>query len=79
MTPAEVRCQEDNDRVIAALARENVTLRDKVARLEEDARRRSEWLDDAKREAGFSSTVSFDDVWTKALAAYKALPKAERD
>lgn len=71
-TPAERRCQEDNDRVIAALARENVTLRDKVERLEDEARRRREWTDDAKRAAGFHTNVSFDDVWAKALKAYIA-------
>jgi hypothetical protein len=71
MIPAVQRCQEDNDRVIAALARENVALRDEVAELKESARRRSEWLDEAKRAAGFSSNTSFDDVWAKCLAAYK--------
>lgn len=61
-----------SDQTIAALARENVTLKDRVVRLEEDARRRREWLDDAKRAAGFPSTISFDDVWAQCLAAYKA-------
>lgn len=68
----ETRSQEDNDRVIAALARENVTLRDRVASLEDELRRRRDWIDDAKRAAGFHSNVSFDDVWAKCLATYKA-------
>jgi hypothetical protein len=63
--------QEDNDRVIAALARENVQLRDRVEGLEDTARRRADWLDKAKREAGFHTNISFDDVWAKCLAAYK--------
>lgn len=55
---------------IAALARENHRLKIRVEDLEDTDQRRRSWLDKAKREAGFSSYVSFDDVWAKALKAY---------
>lgn len=64
-------CQrQDDDRIIAALARENHDLAAKVKQLEEEARRRREWLDEAKRAAGFNSNTSFDDVWAAALATF---------
>ena len=34
--------------------------------------KREQWLDKAKRDAGYTTTVSFDEVWAAALAALKA-------
>jgi hypothetical protein len=69
---------QDDNRIIAALARENHDLREKVKALEESERRSRSWLDDAKRAAGFHSNVSFDDVWAKALKAYLDLQKPDK-
>jgi hypothetical protein len=44
----------------------------RAAGLEETAFKRRQWLDKAKRAAGFSTDVSFDVVWAQALEAYKA-------
>jgi|NOAtaT_6_FD_contig_41_3181682_length_414_multi_1_in_0_out_0_1 hypothetical protein len=38
-----------------------------ITDLEENQRRRNEWLHKAKQEAGYSSSVSFDDVWAETL------------
>lgn len=61
---------QDDNRIIAALARENFELKAKVEGLEEEARRRNSWLAKAKREAGYDDNTSFDVVWAKALKAY---------
>ena len=60
-----------DDAIIASLARENIALKDKVADLEDSARRRQDWLESAKRAAGAHHNTSFDDVWAEALAALK--------
>lgn len=62
--------RQKDDRIIASLARQNAELEAKVQVLEEEARRRRSWLDDAKRAAGFNSNTSFDDVWAAALATF---------
>jgi hypothetical protein len=67
----ELQERKDADRIIATLARENVELRDKVDRLEDDARIRSAWLDKAKQDAGAPDHMPFDFVWSDALAALK--------
>ena len=61
--------RQNDDRIIASLARQNAELEAKVASLEEDKRRRQSWMDDAKRAAGYSYNTSFDAVWADALAA----------
>ena len=65
---------EDNQ-IIADLARENVTLRRRVADLEDTAQRRASWLYKAKQAAGYGDSVSFDVVWADAL---KALQNAKQ-
>jgi hypothetical protein len=60
-----------DDRIIAALVRENIELKAKVERLEENERRQARWLRQAKDDAGIDENVSFDHVWEQALAALK--------
>lgn len=50
------------DELSGRLLRENEYLQD-------SASRRESWLREAKRAAGYSVTVSFDQVWAEALAA----------
>ena len=76
MSDLEARIADD--RIIAALARETIELREKVSRLERDAQRRSEWLDEAKRAAGAHYNTSFDDVWAEALQALREKRSAEK-
>lgn len=58
MTDKEIIAQQDQ--IIGRLTRENEYL-------QESARRRAEWLREAKREAGYDDRVSFDDVWKEVL------------
>lgn len=41
------------------------------ADLKDSAFKRTQWLDKAKREAGYDPSVSFDDVWKEVLTFYK--------
>ncbi len=40
--------------------------------LQDDARNRNSWLWKAKKDAGYDQNISFDVVWSEALAALKA-------
>lgn len=51
---------DQQDQMIGKLTREN-------ERLEESQRKRREWLDRAKKEAGYDRSVSFDIVWKQVL------------
>jgi hypothetical protein len=42
-----------------------------VENQKEDAFKRQCWLDKAKRDAGYSTNVSFDEVWAAALRTLK--------
>jgi predicted LPLAT superfamily acyltransferase len=66
----------DDNRVIAALARENHELKTKVASLEEAERRTKRWLREMKDQAGVGENVSIDKVWADALAALKLVQSA---
>lgn len=59
----------DTDKTIAALARENVAMREQIADLKDSESRRNSWLYRAKIDAGYDDNVSFDVVWAEALAA----------
>jgi transcriptional regulator with XRE-family HTH domain len=60
--------RDEADRQAGALLRENSALK-------ESERRRSDWLCQAKRDAGADQGESFDAVWARALAALKATQK----
>lgn len=55
---------KQQDELIGRLYRENEYLKDAQIK-------RNEWLDKAKKEAGYSTNVSFDVVWEEALKALK--------
>jgi len=42
-------------------------LTNEVERLRENVLRRTRWIDKAKRDAGYDSNISFDDVWNNTL------------
>lgn len=56
---------DEQDHIIAGLVREIERLR----RFEDAHRSQQRWTDEAKRAAGYHVNVSFDDVWSEALAA----------
>ncbi len=56
-----------NDEIILRQAKKIERLEKEVERLQESERRHREWIHKAKRDAGYNQTVSFDDVWKKAL------------
>lgn len=55
---------KQQDQLIGQLTREN-------EHLKESRRRRNEWLNKAKHDAGYSYGESFDGVWDDALKALK--------
>ena len=59
---------DEQDHIIAGLVREI----NRLKQFEDADRKRQEWLDAAKRAAGFSTNKSFDDVWAACLSAYRA-------
>jgi vacuolar-type H+-ATPase subunit I/STV1 len=56
-TEAQLKQQ---DEIIGRLTRENEYLKDSQSR-------RNQWLYQAKKEAGYKDSVSFDDVWKETL------------
>jgi hypothetical protein len=46
-------------------------LQSKVESLQDSYNKRQEWLQKAKREAGFNNYESFDKVWAEVLKKYK--------
>lgn len=51
----------ERDELIGRLTRDNGYLKD-------SAYRREQWLDKAKRDAGYDTRISFDIVWKEVLA-----------
>lgn len=55
----------DKDEIIGRLTRGNEYLKDSQSR-------RNDWLRQAKKDAGFPDSISFDVVWNKALRLLKS-------
>jgi hypothetical protein len=55
---------KEQDSIIGRLTRE-------VDFLKDSQFKRTQWLDKAKRDAGYPNSVSFDDVWEAALKSLK--------
>jgi hypothetical protein len=64
-SPEEIIKQQDE--IIGRLTRQNEYMSDSQSR-------RNEWLRQAKKDAGFPDSISFDIVWAKALNALKDSP-----
>jgi hypothetical protein len=58
----------EQDRMIGELTRHNEYLSD-------SQRKRNSWLSEAKKEAGYPDSISFDRVWADALKALKESKK----
>jgi hypothetical protein len=56
------------DRIIGELTR-------KVEFLQDSVNKRNEWLREAKKDAGYSDSVSFDIVWRDTLESSQAHKK----
>ena len=54
---------KQQNEIIGRLTRENENFQDAYIK-------REQWLNKAKKDAGFDMNESFDNVWKEALAAY---------
>lgn len=73
--PVEEKEGLDKDEIIAEQDRMIGELTRKVNNLEDTESKRVQWLDKAKKEAGYDRMESFDNVWKEVLAKSKsALP-----
>jgi hypothetical protein len=59
------------EKLIVKQQLEITRLQKRIDYLQDSVDKRYEWLSKAKREAGFSDMMSFDNVWAKVLEKYK--------